>query len=612
VETPRELHVHELIEAQASRGPGRTALLTEDCVVSYGSLNRRANQLARYLRRSGIGAETRVGLAMERSVDHVISSLAVFKSGAAIVPMNVRDPAARLARAAEQVRPALILTEASCRDRIPRLPLPVLVAEDVAAEAELEDASDLAVPVHGEQLYAIYLTSGSSGRPKAVGLRHLSLSTRIEGMRDALALTPDDRGAWLSTPSFSASRLELWPFLATGGSVRIGGDELMRPAEELRDWLVASDVSVVLMTAVVAERLLCLRWPPGTKLRLLHATAEKVRTGPSGSLPFQFVIGFAATETTAVACTLDVERNLWQEIGDEVAERGAPVGWPVPHASVALLDAERSAVPRGTVGELYVAGPGLARGYVGDPGLTAERFLPCPIAGHIGDRWYRTGDLVRQSADGSLWYVGRIDDRLKIRGVTIEPGEIEALLEQQPGVARAFVRSVDGADGDRRLAAYLVPARHEPIELPLVREALRERLPVAMLPATYAILREPPLNARGKIDRSALPAPAEAPATAPSSAPGGPLEQLVHRAWCELFEREDLGVDDDFFDVGGHSMMAARLSARIRALTGARASIGDIFELRTVARLAAALAATATAGEQPAPIVRARRGGSRR
>ncbi|MGM1058012.1 amino acid adenylation domain-containing protein [Saccharothrix sp. Mg75] len=572
-----------LFAAQAARTPDDTAVVSGDTTLTYAQLNARANRLARLLADRGVGPESLVALLLPRSADAVVAILAVLKAGGAYVPIDPGDPPARIDAVLDGVRPACVLT-----------------ATAVAAAVGYPD-TDFEVPVHPEHPAYVIHTSGSTGVPKAVVATHRGIANLFHHHRANLfARTAAKAGrrrlrvAQTSSLSFDASWDQLlWVF--AGHELHVVDDatwsdpgEFVRHVAERRiDYL---DTTPSYLRHLVAEGLL--DGPdrhPVTVMVSGEAISgqfwSELRARP-GTLAFNF---YGPTE-----CAVD---SLTASLGDSP---DPVLGRPVANTRTHVLDAALRPVPPGVVGELYVAGVGLARGYLGRPGLTAGRFTADPF-GPPGTRLYRTGDLVRWRA-GGLEFVGRADDQVKLRGFRVEPGEVEAVLREHDGVDQAVVVVREDRPGDQRLVAYVVTTRQPEV----LRAYLRERLPDYLVPSAFVVLEGLPLTAAGKLDRAALPVPEAPPAV--GRAARTPQEQVLCGLFAEVLGVPRVGVDDDFFALGGHSLLATRLVARVRATLGVELGLRLVFEVPTVAGLAAGLDRVGrarralTAGERPAAV----------
>jgi amino acid adenylation domain-containing protein len=570
--------VHARIAAQAVRTPDAVAIVDGGRVLSYRALDEHANRLARVLRRRGVGPESRVGVCLERGAELIVARLAVLRAGAAYVALDPAYPPERLALMLADSGAEALVTRDALRGLFPADGTAQVVAiEGAAGEIDAEDSAPLEVPVDPAGLAYVVYTSGSTGTPKGVAVEHAALDSLCAWHARAFGVTAADRATQLASPGFDAWGWEVWPYLAAGARVEVVPDEARTDAESLRDWLVRAGSTVAFVPTPVAEPLLALPWPAETPLRWLLAGGDRLRVRPGAALPFSVSNNYGPTECTVVATSGTVGAG---------GSRAPSIGRPIDRTSAYVLDAAMQPAPAGVPGELYLGGAQVARGYLGRPALTAERFLPDPFSARPGARLYRTGDRARWRADGALAYEGRVDEQVKIRGFRIEPGEIEAVLRGHPAVRDCAVVVRGGGAGERRLAAY-VAADADPALAAALRALLRGKLPEYMVPATLTVLDALPLTAHGKLDRRALPAPAEdATAGAGYVAPSTEAERGIARIWQELLGRERMGVQDDFFAAGGDSLLATRVVLRTRELLGREVPLASLFDHRTLAAFA--------------------------
>ncbi len=563
------------------RAPGALAVLGAEETLTYGELVGRARRVAAWLRAQGLGPEVRVPVVLERSPESVVAALAVLLAGGAYVPL---DPAYPQERLAWQMADAwgdgpvrVLLTRSGLAPEIVQAGGARVLYLDAALPDLATGASSPATP---EQAAYVIYTSGSTGRPKGVVVSHGALANLVDWHVRTYGLAPGDRSSLVAGPGFDAAVWEVWPVLSAGASLAIPTDEVRSSPTLLAAWLAAEGITVTFLPTPLAEAVLAEPWPEGAALRALLTGGDRLRRGPRQGLPFVLHNHYGPTEGTVVATC-----------GLVAPERPAPpIGLPMANARVYLVDRDFALAPASVPGELLLGGDGLARGYLGRPDLTAERFVPDPFSGLPGARLYRTGDLVRWTAAGELEFLGRIDHQVKVRGVRLELGEIEAVLLSLAGVREAVVvvRS-DGSvrsSGDLWLVAYVVgdTAVEE------LRRSLRERLPEPMVPAFFVLLPALPLTPNGKVDRRALPAPAFAPEAA-GVAPRTPAEALLAGIWEEVLGVEKAGAEDDFFAAGGHSLLAARAASRASAAFGIEVPVSLLFDAPTPAALAAEIEA---------------------
>ncbi|MFI6688489.1 amino acid adenylation domain-containing protein [Streptomyces sp. NPDC050485] len=576
--------VPALFERRAAATPDEVTLVCGDESLTYRELDARANRLARELIRRGVGTETVVAVSLPRSPDLVVALLAVMKAGGTYLPVDSAYPADRIGYMLEDSAALMILADTTTARQLPQLATTVVQLDDpeVCAAVSLLDAAplvdaDRAGPLSvANAAYVIY-TSGSTGRPKGVAVTHFGLADLVETQRARLGLTATSRVLQFASPSFDVSVYEVCMALFTDATLILAPQDRLAPGRPLIDTIAARRVTHVFLPPAVLGAL-----PPGSLPGVTSlavggdaATPELVTGWSEGR---DMVNAYGPTETTAIVTFSD------PLIADG---RTPPIGRPIANTQMYVLDDALRPVPAGVPGEMYVAGASLARGYLGRPGLTAGRFVACPF-GEPGRRMYRTGDVVTWTPDGQLVFHGRADNQVKIRGFRIELGEVQAVLRSHPAVAQAVVVCAEH-DGDRRLVGYVVPAedRTGPTSAEL-RAFVAERLPEYMVPSAVVPLAEVPLNPNGKLDRRALPAPDYA-GGADGRAPRTGREQTLCELFAEVLGVEKVGIDDDFFDLGGHSLLVTRLTNRMRAVLGVEVPARMVFDSSTVARLAESL-----------------------
>ena len=577
---PDTATVHGLFEAQAARAPGAVALVAGDHRVSYAELDRRADRLAARLRRRRVGPDVPVGVYLERSIDVVVAFLGILKAGGAYVPLDPGYPAERLRFMLSEAGATIAVTNAALRERLGQPGLDVLVVDE-------PETGNYADTTKGEgagpdSLAYIMFTSGSTGRPKGVAVPHRGIVRLVFGQ--TFARFDATRTVLVaSTTSFDVSTLELWGPLLHGGCCVIHPQGVPTPetlGAMIREhrvttlWLTASLFNTVIDEAPEALRGLEELLAGGEALSPAHVRRAQARL-PGTTL----INGYGPTECTTFACCYRMSAPLPEEAGS------VPIGPPIANTETFVLDAHRALAPLGAVGELYLGGPGLARGYVNRPELTAERFVPHPFDASPGARLYRTGDLVRWRPDGTLDFLGRADSQVKIRGFRIEPGEIESVLAGHAGVREAVVLARERAHGDRILVAYIAPRGTMP-EAESLREHLRARLPAFMIPSAFVEIAAVPLTPIGKVDRAALPAPAMTATVARHLPARDPLEARLLALWEEVLGARGIGVKDDFFALGGHSLLAVRLMRQIERVFGQALPLNVLYTHPSVEDLA--------------------------
>jgi amino acid adenylation domain-containing protein len=599
--------VHELVAAQAARTPEAPAVIAGGECLSYRELMRRAAGLAATLRGLGLGPEDLVAVALRRSAALPVALLGVLQAGAAYLPLDLASPPPRLTAVLAQARPRLILTQEALLGSLPDDATPVLCLDPTGAPSTAGappgpaalpfSAPGAAVPGGAGAAalaYAIF-TSGSTGEPKGVLISHRALARHALSIGRRFGLGSRDRVSQLASASFDVAAEELYPAWLCGAAVVLYPEESAAPDEQLLAFIARERVTVLNLAAsfwqawanLLGHRAAAL--PPD--LRLVVVGSEPVPVdlfatwqGRRGGGP-RMVNAYGPTEATVTCALFDGDPEPARSHGS------APVGRPLDGAAIHLLDAHLQPVPRGAAAELYIGGEGLARGYLGRPALTAERFLPDPFSRLPGGRLYRSGDLARRLPGGDLEVLGRADEQVKVRGFRIELAEIEAALGTQPAVRAAAVAARDDAPGGRQLVAYLVASGGEEPSPAELRAHLAQRLPPAMVPAIYLVLPSLPTTPGGKLDRRALPPPAAAAPGRLAPASRTPVEELLIGIWEELLGVAGLGGDDDFFAHGGHSLLAVQLVSRVRDVLGVELPLRQLFATPTPAALAPWLAA---------------------
>ena len=573
--------VHRRFEAQAQARPDAVAVIFGEEALSYGALNARANRLAHRLIALGVKPETRVGIALERSFEMVVGILAILKAGGAYVPMDPEYPADRLAYMVQDSGIGLLLTSESLASRMPRPE-----GENTVLRVDSEDLSgqrsdNPVVPLHEHSLAYVIYTSGSTGKPKGVSVMHGPFDMHCRDTAVLYEMGPHSRELHFLSFAFDGAHERLHTALGCGSSLVVRDDSLWTPEQTLaamqRHGVTNAGFPPVYLRELANEARDSGQCPP---IHLYSFGGEAMpREGFEAVCrylkPKILINGYGPTEAV-------VTPMLWKVGADERCAPGyAPIGRPVGERSAHVLDADMNLVPRGVPGELYLGGAGLARGYLHRAGLTAERFVADPFGGP-GSRLYRTGDLVQWSSDGQLEYLGRIDHQVKVRGFRIELGEVEAQLLRQPGVRQAVVVALEG-QGGARLVGYV--GAEQALDVPGLKQALGEALPDYMVPGTIVVLDKLPLNANGKIDRKALPAPTAASAEAAYEAPQGEAETALAQSWVEVLGVARVGRQDNFFELGGDSILSLQIVARVRK-AGWRITPRQLFERQTVALLA--------------------------
>jgi amino acid adenylation domain-containing protein len=600
--------VHEVFARQAARTPDAIAVADDALTLSYAELERRSNQLARYLRAAGIDKEAAVGVALERSADVPVVLLAVLKAGAVYVPLETSYPPERLAFIVQDAGVRAIVTQRSMRERLPSGSAMIVDLEEEASRIAAERNDPLDASVRAEGLAYIMYTSGSTGRPKGVAVAHRAI-LRLVRFTDYVDLGPDDTILQYAPLAFDAATFEIWGALLNGGRLAIPRPGLPTLAE-LDRALETFGVTTLWLTASLFREFVEGRPRAFGRLRRLLAGGDVV--SPLHAKRFieafpncRLINGYGPTENTTFSCCYVVPSI--DAIGESV-----PLGRPIANSSAYVLDSRLQPVPFGVIGELCVGGDGLARGYVNLPELTAERFVPNPFSGDPDDRLYRTGDRARQREDGVIEFIGRFDDQVKIRGFRIEPHEIESALSLHPDIADTVVAVGFEPSGDKAIWAYVVPrGAAEKFDVNGIRTWLSQKLPAFMLPSAVVALPALPLSANGKVDRNALPAPVER-RPAEFTAYRGATEARLAEIIGELLGLDRLERDVDIFALGFHSLLALRLAARVQQEFNAELRLRALFEQPTVAGIAAQIDdASLHEAAAPGPIVTLNAAGTR-
>jgi amino acid adenylation domain-containing protein len=573
--------IADLFEARVRACPQAPALVHAGRTTTYAELDVRANRIARALAARGAAPGAFVALVLPRGTDLVASLLAVAKTGAAYLPIDPEYPAERIAYALSDTGPVTAVTDRRTAERLSASGARTLVLDDADTRRELAalpDTAPMRRTLRGadQAAYVIY-TSGSTGRPKGVVVGRRALANFLSSMAQLLPLTPADVWTAVTTVAFDIAALELYLPLTSGATLVLADQDTVRDPRALADLISATGTTIVQATPGLWQAL-CEQQPQAVRGLRMAVGGE--------ALPSALAATMRELGAEAVNLYGPTETTIWSTAARLERRPGAPaIGRPIANTRVYVLDAALRPVPTGVAGDLYIGGAGVAHGYQGRPGLTAERFVADPWSGEPGARLYRTGDVARWAADGNLEFLGRGDHQVKVRGFRIELGEIEAVLERHADVAQAVVVAREPRPGDMRLLAYTVPAAGRQPDPARLREHVASVLPDYMTPAAVIPLTELPLTPNGKADRAALPVPVLEPATT-SRAPRVAREEQLHDLFCEVLGVDRTGIDDSFFDLGGHSLLATRLVSRIRAALDSDVSVRDLFEAPTVAALA--------------------------
>ena len=562
----------EDIRQHASITPNAAAIRHAEVSLSYGTLSFEADRVARYLRSKQVRSGDAVALCYPRSFDQIVAALGVLRAGGAYVPLDPSWPRDRIAGILKDVGAKAVMAPAEMAELVAGTTFCVSMEDLRGLEAGTSEVSE-ALP--RESLAYIIYTSGSTGMPKGVEITHGNLAHLIAWHREAFGVTAADCASHVAGLGFDASVWEVWPYLAAGACVSLVDEAARTSPELLQQWLVEDGITIAFVPTPLAEPMIMMDWPRETALRFLLTGGDTLHHGPKADLPFVTVNNYGPTECTVVATSGVVCAGV----------TGLPgIGRAIRGAEVYVVGEDGQEVAAGGMGELCIGGDGVGRGYRGQPEQTARAFAEDPKTGGM---IYRTGDFGRLLPDGEIAFCGREDGQVKIRGQRVEMDEIVCALDRHPGVAFSAV-GICGEGEGKQLVAYVLPVEEAEPAVREMQEFLRQSLPGSMIPAKFVRLLDLPLSANGKVDRSALPEPSveNGFAETPSRGPTSQVEEAILRIIRTLLKIDDVGVDDDFFLIGGHSLMGTRLVLRIRETFGVKISLQDLFEAGTVALLA--------------------------
>ena len=588
----RDSCIHQLFEEQVKRSPNATALVFEEVRLTYTELNARANQLAHYLRASGIGPDSLVGIFVERSIEMLVGVLGVLKAGGAYLPLDPAYPKERLAFMLEDAQATVLLTEKNLVDGLPETSaLQVCLDSDWEVISKFND-DNLAVGVAAENLLYVIYTSGSTGKPKGIGLSHRALTNLIEWHLSSLRKA--DRMLQFASLSFDASFHEVFATWCSGGTLYLMSEDLRMDPVSLGRFISEKSIDKIILPVVVLQQIAEeYKDKDGTllSLRELITTGEQLQITNSIVELFKRLNECELHNHYGPSETHVVTSYVMKHAIDSW-ETYPSIGRPIANTQIYITDKDLNWLPVGVVGELYIGGDSLARGYINRPDLTAERFVPDPFSDEPGARMYKTGDLSRLMPAGAIEFLGRKDHQVKIRGFRVELGEIESVLAQNPAVREVVVLAREDTVGDRRLVAYVVSARGRELTVSELRASLAEQLPDYMVPSAFVIMDELPLTPSKKIDRSALPAPdTERPELSQAfMAPRTQVEKVLAEIWAEVLGLEKVGIQDNFFELGGHSILSIQLMNRVREALLADLPLRTLFQTPTIAGLATSIA----------------------
>ena len=574
--------VHQLVEKQAAKSPEAVALWANGQLMTYERLNQQANQLAHYLKTLGVGPNVLVGLCVERSLNMVVGMLSILKAGGTYVPLDPAYPAERLNYMLKDAQITVLLTQKHLTARLAEQNITCICMDaDTSLLAQQSITNPAPTATAADLVYVIY-TSGSTGQPKGVEITHKSLLNLVFWHQRTFEVTSSDRATQVTSPAFDATGWEVWPYLASGASIYFPDEETRVTPTSLQKWFAEHQVTISFLPTALAESMIALEWPSTTSLRFLLTGADTLHHYPSSTLPFAFINNYGPTEATVVTTSGRVY---------PVAHAYVPpsIGRPIDNMQVYILNEHLQQVPIGTVGELYIGGDGLARGYLNRPELTDERFIRHPFSEDPNARLYKTGDLAHYLSDGQIAFLGRADYQIKIRGYRIEPHEIVAVLNRHPAVQASVVIAREDIPGDKRLVAYIVPVPRASITSGSLRSMLKNQLPTHMIPSTFVLLEVVPITPNGKVDRAALPAPDAANTLTDSTiaVPTNPIEKQLTDIVLAILKLDQVGIDENFFMIGGHSLLGTQLIVQVDTTFGVKLTLRGLFNAPTIRLLAA-------------------------
>ncbi len=576
---------------QSARLPEAIAVVDGPTTISYAELNQRANRLAHYLHRQGVGPDVPVCILAERSLTLIVAALGILKAGGAYVPIDPTYPTERIGFVLEDTQATVILTQSHLVERIGDTTARVLALDTAWDMLSAESPHPFPCPATPANLAYIIYTSGSTGMPKGVMIEHRSLLNLVHWYQQTYALTPDDRSSMTASPAFDVSVSELWPALVCGATIVVADRLALSTPRYLRDWLLDNHITIAFAPTPLAEALINEAWPASCSLRTLITAGDRLHTYPPPTLPFPLTNNYGPTEATVYVTSATIP--------PVASPPHLPtIGRTIDNTQVYLLDAHQRLVPFGAVGELYIGGIQVGRGYLRRPERTTERFIPDPFSDQTGARLYRTGDLAHFLPDGNIAFLNRMDFQIKLRGYRIELGEIESVLSEHPAVQQTVVVA-RGSDAGKYLVAYVVGSG---INSDALRTHLAKRLPDYMIPSDFVFLEALPLTPSGKINRLALPDVSDLkPKTPEAVAPRSTLEQTLAGIWQQVLQVPHVGIYDNFFDLGGNSLRIGQVYDRLREVVATPMTLMDLFTYPTIAGLSHYL----TAHTEPPPESRA-------
>jgi amino acid adenylation domain-containing protein len=588
---------HELFEQQVARDPGAIAVVFGERQITYRDLNERSNRVACYLRKRGVGPDALVGVCIERCLEMVVALLAVWKAGGAYVPLDPAYPLERLSFMIEDSQTLLLLTLEKSRHLLLGADEKIICLDSDWPTLSLESGENLQpISSPSDLAYVIY-TSGSTGKPKGAMIVHLGLVNYLWWAIRAYAVEPGRSVPVHSSISFDLTVTSLYTPLLTGGTVELLPDDV-GAQQLLASLLRVGDRSLVKITPahleLISQQINAEQAAGMTRTFVIggeNLLAENLALWRRSAPATRLINEYGPTETVVGCCIYEVRPN-------DPDSGSVPIGRPIANTQLYVLDQDLQPAPVGQIGELYIGGVGVARGYLNRPDLSSQRFLPDPFSGILGARLYKSGDLARYRMDGTLEFLGRADDQVKIRGYRIELGEIETALASHPKVQSCVVVAYESETGEKRLVAYFVARNGDVPSVDDLRTFLNHTLPHYMIPNQFLSLDALPLTPNGKIDRKNLPTPSQQiSGIGKGGAPQTKTQKAVATIWSELLKQEGIGIDDDFFDLGGHSMTATALVQRLRAAFQVDIGLASLFERPTIAGLSEEIDLLALTGD---------------
>jgi amino acid adenylation domain-containing protein len=578
----KTLSLHQIIEEQVERTPDNIAVEFEGEVLTYRELNQQANQLAHFLQKKGVGPEVLVGVCMERSLSMIVAFLGILKAGGAYVPLDTQFPRERLEYMLADSQPRVLLTEAALGNLWNQLQLnlEILNLDRDWSLVCTEPSDNPQSSVQPQNLAYVIYTSGSTGLPKGVEVTHHSVVNFMKSMQSEPGITESDTLLAVTTISFDIAALELFLPLTVGARVILASRLMAKTSQTLSRVMTEKSVTIMQAAPTAWRLLLESGWKGKNDLKIVSGGEMLSRDLADRLLQCSPAVWnvYGPTETT-IWSTIQLVRP---------GKESVPIGRPIANTQVYILAPDLQQVAVGETGELYIGGDGLARGYFNKPDITAERFIPNPFPDQLSARIYRTGDLARYLSSGEIEFQGRVDHQIKVHGVRVEPEEIEAPILQFSGIKQVLVVAREDSTGDKRLIAYIIPADGREFQPIPLRNFLALKLPQYLVPSAFVLLNEFPLTFNGKIDRKALPEPSLVN-TQLVSVSDGPQDNVEYRLvtiWEDLLRVKPIGLRDNFFDLGGHSLAAARLLARIEQSFAKELSIASLLEAPTIAQQA--------------------------